>query len=158
MAQPLQQQPVVLQALKICQRKEFGPIKIDMPKIWPGMQMTLNQVDLSKKGRRSIPILCLTRASNMKRLDEEPTLLHFIVVEDEDQLATANKLLEPVLDGNTLKHGNMLSYSQLLVFDRELNGQMRERRAALADAVDLLASAIEIDAAHFKGMIPSNIK
>jgi hypothetical protein len=147
------QRQVVLQALKIRNQEQFGPIKIGLPQRWPRMQMTLNQITLSKKGRHTVPIIGLARANKKKRLDKEPEALQFIMVGDEDQLATENKLLASVLP-KELKHGNRLSYSQLVAFDQELNGQMRSDNAAFADAVDMLAPAIEIDAAHFKGIDP----
>jgi hypothetical protein len=147
------QQEVVLQALEIGNQGQFGPIKIGLPQRWPGMQMTLNQITLSKKGRHTVPIIGLARADSKKRLDKEPEAQQFILVEGEDQLVTGNKLLALVLP-NELKHGNRLVYSQLVAFDQELNGQMRSKNAAFADAVDMLAPAIEIDAAHFKGIDP----
>jgi hypothetical protein len=101
-------------------------------------------------------IIGLARFTSKLRLDEQPEEKHFLVVGDEDQLATANKQLAPLLDGKELRHGDGLLYSQLLAFDEHLNGQERARNAAIADALDLLAPAIDIDAAYFKGMIPSN--
>jgi hypothetical protein len=76
------------------------------------------------------------------------------VVGDEDQLATANKLLESVLGGRDLKHGTRLTYLQLLEYDDVLNAQTRVANTKYADPLDLLAPAIEIDAAYFKGTIP----
>ena len=148
---------VVVQALQIRKKKEFGPIAIALPAKWPGMQMSLNQVRLSKDRRDTTPMIGLARAPSTRRLNEEPEAQQFIVIGNEDQLATGNQLLSPVLGGRQLKHGDRLSYSQLLAFDERLNGQMRAANAAFADALDLLAPAIEIDAAHFKCMIRSII-
>jgi hypothetical protein len=46
-------QQVVVQALQICKKKEFGPIAIALPAKWPGMQTSLNQVKLSKDGQHN---------------------------------------------------------------------------------------------------------
>jgi hypothetical protein len=142
--------------LKISMQDEFGPIRIGLPTQWPGLQMTLNRITLYKDERYSYPIIGLARFTSKSRLDERPEEKLFFVVGDENQLATANKQLAPLLDGKDLRHGNKFLYSQLLAFDEHLNGQERARNAAIADALDLLPPAIEIDAAYFKGMVPSN--
>jgi hypothetical protein len=123
---------------------------------WPGLQITLNKITLYKDERYSYPIIGLARFTSKSRLDERLEEKLFFVVGDEDQLATANKQIAPLLDGKDFRHGDKLSYSQLLAFDEHLNGQERARNAAIADALDLLAPAIGIDAVYFKGMVPSN--